>query len=320
MKKFDRYENRYDENNNRRTDAQLGQLEKEFNQNQQLKTKKIMKAITVGVIGFILLMVLFNSCERIDAGHVGVKVNQYGDNKGVDDVVAVTGMVLYNPLTTTIYEFPTFIQHKEYKDENSFIVNSKDGSEFSVSPIMNYSVQRDKVPSIFSKYRRPLEDIEEGFLKTSVYDAFRLATNKYTADELISNRAVFEVEVRRLLDNQLLREGFVINQFTSNLIYPETFKKSIEAKNNAVQRSLMAENKVKQAEAEAKIKVATAEGDAKSMLTIAKAEAESNKLKQQTLTTLLIQQQWIEAWKLGGSKVPSYISGSSGERFMLNVK
>jgi regulator of protease activity HflC (stomatin/prohibitin superfamily) len=153
-----------------------------------------------------------------------------------------------------------------------------------------------------------------------VYDAFRLATNKYTADELISNRAVFEVEVRKLLDNQLLKEGFVINQFTSNLIYPETFKKSIEAKNNAVQRSLMAENKVKQAEAEAKIKVATAEGDAKSMLTIAKAEAESNKLKQQTLTTLLIQQQWIEAWKAGGSKVPSYIGGSGGERFMLNVK
>jgi hypothetical protein len=37
----------------------------------------------------------------------------YGDNKGVDDVVAVTGMVFYNPITTKIYEFPTFIQHKE---------------------------------------------------------------------------------------------------------------------------------------------------------------------------------------------------------------
>ena len=320
MAKFDRYVHRYNQYGNRRTNEELNELETEFNQKQQLKTKKMTKAILSSIVGFFLLTTLFFSCERIDAGHVGVKVNQYGDNKGVDDVVAVTGMVFYNPFTTAIYEFPTFIQHKEYKGENSFIVNSKDGSEFSVSPIMNYSVQRDKVPAIFSKYRRPLEDIEEGFLKTAVYDAFRLATNKYTADELISNRAIFEVEVRRLLDGQLLKEGFIINQFTSNLIYPETFKKSIEAKNNAVQGSLMAENKVKQAEAEAKIKVATAEGDAKSMLTIAKAEAESNKLKQQTLTTLLIQQQWIEAWKAGGSKVPSYIGGSGGERFMLNVK
>lgn len=266
------------------------------------------------------MIFLFKSCERIDAGHVGVKVNQYGDNKGVDDVVAVTGMVFFNPFTTAIYEFPTFIQHKEYKGENSFVVNSKDGSEFSVSPIMNYSVQREKVPTIFSKYRRPLEDIEEGFLKTAVYDAFRLATNKYTADELISNRAVFEIEVRRLLDGQLLKEGFIINQFTSNLIYPETFKKSIEAKNNAVQNSLMAENKVRQAEAEAKIKVAQAEGEAQSLITTARAEAEANKLRQSTLTQMLINQQWIEAWKAGGSKVPTYIGGSGGDKFILNIK
>ena len=274
---------------------------------QQLKIKKMIKTIGASIVGFILLVVLFNSCERVDAGHVGVKVNLYGDNKGVDDVVAVTGMVFYNPITTKIYEFPTYIQHKEYRKtedgDNSFIVNSKDGSEFSVSPIMNYSVQREKVPAIFSKYRRPLEDIEEGFLKTAVYDAFRLATNKYTADELISNRAIFEVEVRRLLDAQLLKEGFTINQFTSNLIYPETFKKSIEAKNNAVQSALRAENEVKTAEAQAKIKVATAEGNAQAMLTSAKAEAEANRMKQQTLTPLLLQLEYINKWD---GKLPVY--------------
>jgi regulator of protease activity HflC (stomatin/prohibitin superfamily) len=283
--------------------AQIEQERQQLKLEQQLKIKKMFKTIGASIVGFILLVVLFNSCERIDAGYVGVKVNQYGDNKGVDDVVAVTGMVFYNPITTKVYEFPTYIQHKEYKGENSFVVNSKDGSEFSVSPIMNYSVQREKVPAIFSKYRRPLEDIEEGFLKTAVYDAFRLATNKYTADELISNRAVFEVEVRRLLDVQLLKEGFIINQFTSNLIYPETFKKSIEAKNNAVQAALRAENEVKTAEAQAKIKVATAEGNAQAMLTSAKAEAESNRMKQVTLTPLLLQLEYINKWD---GKLPVY--------------
>jgi regulator of protease activity HflC (stomatin/prohibitin superfamily) len=283
--------------------AEIEREREQLKLEQQLKIKKMIKTIGASIIGFILLVVLFNSCERIDAGHVGVKVNQYGDNKGVDDVVAVTGMVFYNPITTKVYEFPTFIQHKEYKGDNSFIVNSKDGSEFSVSPIMNYSVQREKVPAIFSKYRRPLEDIEEGFLKTAVYDAFRLATNKYTADELISNRAVFEVEVRRLLDNSLLKEGFVINQFTSNLVYPETFKRSIEAKNNAVQAALRAENEVKTAEAQAKIKVATAEGNAQALLTSAKAEAEANSLKQKTLTPLLLQLEYINKWD---GKLPVY--------------
>jgi regulator of protease activity HflC (stomatin/prohibitin superfamily) len=296
----------YDRWGNRLTSEQIEQERLRVEQEKlekQLKISKMIKKIGIGIVALLTLVVLMNSCERIDAGHVGVKVNQYGDNKGVDDVVAVTGMVFYNPFTTTVYEFPTFIQHKEYKNENSFVVNSKDGSEFSVSPIMNYSVQREKVPSIFAKYRRPLEDIEEGFLKTAVYDAFRLATNKYTADELISNRAVFEIEVRRLLDGQLLKEGFVINQFTSNLIYPETFKKSIEAKNNAVQAALRAENEVKTAEAQAKIKVATANGNAQAMLTAAKAEAEANRMKQQTLTPMLLQLEYINKWD---GKLPVY--------------
>jgi regulator of protease activity HflC (stomatin/prohibitin superfamily) len=279
-----------------------------------------IRRIIFGISGFLLLTVLFFSCERIDAGHVGVKVNLYGDGKGVDDVTECTGMVFYNPLTTKIYEFPTFIQHKEYKKtedvDNSFIVNSKDGSEFQVSPIMNYSVQREKVPTIFSKYRRSLPEIEEGFLKTAVYDAFRLATNKYTADELISNRAVFEVEVRKMLEGQLLKEGFIINQFTSNLIYPETFKKSIEAKNNAVQAALRAENEVKTAEAQAKIKIATANGNAQAMLTSAKAEAEANRMKQQTLTPLLLQLEWINKWN---GRLPETMLGDKNNT-MIGIK
>jgi len=270
---------------------------------QQLKTKQRMKTIGAAVLGFFLLTILFFSCERIDAGHVGVKVNLYGDNKGVSDVTEVTGMVFYNPITHNIYEFPTYIQHKEYSGENAFIVNSKDGSEFHISPIVNYSVKREKVPSIFAKYRRSLGEIEDGFLKTNIYDAFRMTANFYTAEELISNRQLFETKVRATLDASLLPEGFIINQLTSNLVYPETFKKAIEAKNNAVQGALMAENKVKQAEAEAKIKVATAEGNAQAMLTSAKAEAEANRMKQVTLTPLLLQLEYINKWD---GKLPVY--------------
>lgn len=262
-----------------------------------------LKTTLIILVSIIVLAMVGKSCERIDAGHVGVKVNLYGDNKGVSDVVEVTGMVFYNPITHNIYEFPTFIQHKEYSGENAFIVNSKDGSEFHISPIVNYSVKREKVPQIFAKYRRSLGEIEDGFLKTNIYDAFRMTANFYTAEELISNRQLFETKVRATLDASLLPEGFIINQLTSNLVYPETFKKAIEAKNNAVQGALMAENKVKQAEAEAKIKVATAEGNAQAMLTSAKAEAEANRLKQQTITPMLLQLEWINKWD---GKLPVY--------------
>jgi regulator of protease activity HflC (stomatin/prohibitin superfamily) len=278
--------------------------------------------IILGVAAFILGLFSMTSCEIIDAGHVGVKVNLYGDGKGIDDVTEVNGRVFYNPFTTKIVEFPTFIQHKEYKHngednpDESFVVNSKDGSEFHVSPLLNYSVKRERVPYIFGKYRVTLDEIESGFLKTAVYDAFRVVANSYTADELISNREQFEVKVRKVLKTHLLPEGFILAQFTSNLVYPETFKKAIEAKNNAVQSALTAENRVKQAEAEAKIKIAQAEGNAQAMLTSAKAEAEANRMKQQTITPMLLQLEYIKKWN---GVLPTTQLGS-GTNMMYNVK
>ena len=275
----------------------------------------LIKIVTIlGIVlvaGFAII-----GLERIDAGHVGIKVNLIGTGKGVDNATEVTGWVFYNRFTTKIVEFPTFVQHKEYRktedSDESFIINSKDGSEFHVSPLLNYSVQREKVPYIFTKYRVELDAIEAGFLKTAVYDAFRVVANSYTADELISNRELFEIKVRKNLESHLLPEGFILAQFTSNLVYPETFKKAIEAKNNAVQSALRAENEVKTAEAQAKIKVATAAGNAQAMLTNAKAEAEANRLKQTTLTPLLLQQMWVNKWN---GRLPETMLGQGSSTF-----
>lgn len=275
-----------------------------------------VKLIIGALLGVLVMSFVFSSCERIDAGHVGVKVNMYGDGKGVDDMTEVTGWVFYNPFSTKVVEFPIFMQHKEYTGDESFVVNSKDGSEFKVAPLLNYSVQREKVPYIYGTYRVTLSEIERGFLKTAVYDAFRLTANSYTAEDLISHRETFEVKVRATLDSTLLKEGFTISQMTSNLVYPETFKNAIEAKNNAVQAALTAENQVKQAEAEAKIKVARAQGDADALLTSAKAEAEANRLKQQTLTPLLLQKEWIAKWD---GALPSTQLGQ-GANVMYGIK
>lgn len=282
------------------------------------RTKLIIAAVT------LIVACSFVGCERIDSGHVGIKVKMTGASQGVQGVTAVTGWCFYSRFTESIYEFPTFVQHKEYsvnKDEDgkvtsdeSFIVNSKDGSEFRVSPILNYSVSPDKVPAVFIKYRRPLKDIENGFIKTAVYDAFRMATNKYTADSLISNRELFEARVKNILAKQLEGEGFIVNQFTSNLIYPETFKNAINAKNAAVQKAFQIENEVKQTEAEAKISIVKVEAAAKirginadayadATVKEAKADAEANRMRQQSITPLLIQWEIATTWD---GKLPVY--------------
>jgi regulator of protease activity HflC (stomatin/prohibitin superfamily) len=78
----------------------------------------------------------------------------------------------------------------------------------------------------------------------------------------------------------------------------------------------MAENQVKTAEAQARIKIATAEGNAQALLTNARAEAESNKMRQQTLTPLLLEQMKIEKWD---GALPQYQMGG-GSNFYLPIK
>lgn len=260
-----------------------------------------MKSLSSFLCVLVIATLSLTGCSsRIDAGHVGIRVNLYGDNKGVDDITAVTGRVWYNPFTTEVHKFPTFVQTKDY---DPFIVNAKDASQFEVDPKLNYYVQADKVPSIFRKYRKSLGEIEDGYLKTAVFDAYRIVANKFTSDSLMSNRSLFEQMVQQELSDNLNKEGFTFQQITSAITPPESLRAAIDAKNRAIQDALQAENKVKQAEAEAKIKVAKAEGDAREMEIRAKAESDYNRQVSQSLTLVLVQSKMIEKWD---GKLPVY--------------
>src|ERR1700677_2475962 len=49
------------------------------------------------------------ACTKVEPGYVGIKVNNWGSQKGVQDYPLKTGMVFYNPLTEDMYDFPTFM-------------------------------------------------------------------------------------------------------------------------------------------------------------------------------------------------------------------
>lgn len=76
--------------------------------------------------------------ERVDAGHEGILVNLYGDDKGVGEVSMCTGMVWYNPFTESVYEYPTYVQTVDYEP---FTINAKDGSEFTVDPTVSLKIR-----------------------------------------------------------------------------------------------------------------------------------------------------------------------------------
>ena len=265
-----------------------------------------MKSKFIKVLLFtfmVMISMMFTSCgyERIDAGYEGIKVNLYGDDKGVDDVTLVTGAVWYNTITTAVYEYPTFVQTVDYAP---FSINAKDGSSFTVDPTISLKIVDGKSAEVFKKYRK--EDITE-VINTTLYNyvrnAFRIQLNNYTTDELVSKREEFEKAIEERLSKELLAENFQLEQMTSGLQYPQTLVNAIDAKNAAVQEAQKAQNEVLKIKAEAEKKIAAANGEAKALKIKGDAEAEYNRKIAASLSPLIVQQMMLDKWD---GKLPVY--------------
>jgi len=94
----------------------------------------------------------------------------------------------------------------------------------------------------------------------------------------------------------------------------------INNKNKIDQETQTVQLSVAKSVAQANKDIAEARGDSASNVIRAAGEARANLLRQNSLTENLLKQQWIDAWKAGGSLVPGTIIGSGSERFILNTK
>lgn len=235
------------------------------------------------IFNFIVIFAIFvSSCTRIDAGHEGIKVHLYGNNKGVDDVELVTGMVWYNPLTEVVYEYPTFIQTVDYE---SFEFNSKDGSVFTFDPIVMLNVKPGTASQVFIKYRKDLNEIINTSLVPFIHDAFKTEINSRTDNELISDQVGFQDAIEKRLAEELGAENFIVGKVTTGIVYPKALTDAIMAKNKTIQDQARVDNEI-----------IVAQKEAEKILIIAKAEKEANELRTKGLTSAILEQMWIEKW------------------------
>lgn len=257
------------------------------------------------VFGSVLMA---KSCTVVDSGEIGIKFHKWSTSAenygGVEGTCK--GWVFYNPFTTQVFTYPTYIQRKNYE---AFNVNAKDASTFQMDPTIAYRINPEKACDIFVKYRKGVEDLENGYIRTCIYEAYRTCANRYTSDSLMSSRANFENDVRSRLEKSLQAEGFIVEEFTSQITPPQSLAQMINEKNAAVQSALKAKNKVAEAQANATIKIAEAKGAAEAMQIKADAEAYYNRTIAASLSPMIVQEDWIEKWD---GKLPTVQSGNGG--------
>lgn len=268
-------------------------------------TSKLWKGITILIVGLLISFIQPFTLERVDAGHVGIKVNLTGDSRGISKFEYKTGWVVLNTWVSKLYEFPTFQQHIDYPEQS---VITKGGFSATIKPSFNYSLKPGDIGDMFSNLRLDVKQIEQQWLQTAIVGTVNDVANKWAVDDIFNQREKFESDIVAEA-NKRVSKWFTISQLRTNIIPPAALQKSIEAKTQAIQEVQVAENQTKVAIAEGDRKIAAARADSAAQVIAAAGEAEAIKRKQVSLNPTYIDYMKIQKWD---GKLPTVQSGNGG--------
>lgn len=287
------------------------------------------------LIALIVMGPTLSGClTRVEPGHVGIKVNYAGSDRGVEDCPQVTGWVFYNPMTTKVLDFPVFVQTATWcaaphegshlNEEMSF--NSKEGMVMTADISLSYRLEPKKVPHFYVKYRTDdLNAFTHGILRNFCRDSFNEVASRYAVEEIYGHKKEeVLLAVKEKISASVKEIGLIIEQFgyMGSVRPPQNVIEALNLKVAATQKAIQIENEIRQSRAEAEKKVALANGDAQVQLAKAKADSESklmqaqadaksNELLAKSLSPELVRYKQIQVLEKWDGKRPMVEGGSS---------
>lgn len=235
------------------------------------------KTIFALLMAFVVLGTTTSCVTRVDGGFVGVKTKKAGSDRGVQGTSVETGWVFYNPFIYKVVEWPTYTQTKDYE----FYVTDKDGMRVGLSFSLNYNTSSVNAPKIYEEFRRDLDDLEEGALKTLVKEAVSSVSGEYKASEMYSKRSEFQETLDKAVKQSLGEKGFDVDIFalSPEIELPPSIVQSIDLKVKADQDALRKQQELAQTKADAAKREAAAQGEAKSLIALAEGRAKAAELE-----------------------------------------
>lgn len=266
-----------------------------------------------------------SACTTIQPGHVGITVNSYGKNRGVEDYPAVTGFVTYNPFSTDVIEYPVFVQNVSWtkdaaeghptNEEISF--NTGDQMVVYADIALAYQLDQVKAPAFYVKFRA--DDIDKwthGFLRNLTRNKFDEVAGKYKIEAIMGDNAPFLKEVHDAVQKELDPYGVKLDQlgFIGSPRPPQAVIDSINGKVKATQDAIRVENEVRQTKAQAEKNVAQAEGEAAAAIAKANGEAKANAIVNSSISPNLLEWRRLDISNLATSRwngaLPTYSGGT----------
>jgi regulator of protease activity HflC (stomatin/prohibitin superfamily) len=271
----------------------------------------IAKSVGIAIAAILIAIIQPIEIERVDAGHVGIKVKLTGNARGVSNYEYKTGWVVYNTWTEQMLEFPTYQQHIEYDDQ---VIITKGGFSATIKPSFNYSLKATAIGDMFENLRVGVKEVEQNWLKNAIIGAVNDVSNTWEVDSIFTHRAQFEASIVTECNKRLIK-WFNVSQLRTNITPPESLQEAIVAKTKSIQQAQAEEQRALAAISTKRRKIAEAQADSAEVIINAQAAAKAMRLKQEQLTPLYIEYVKWNAWD---GKLPSTMAGGSGT--LLNIK
>ena len=238
----------------------------------------------------------------IEPGYVGLKVDLYGKNKGIENAEIVSGRVWYNGYAEKVYKFPAFRvtypftqNPTEGSPNDESIVFSVAGTSvnadvglsvsWSTEALPETSTYPTKIHAYFARFRKDPETFIDTDGRAILRTCFNLTAEQtgLTPVDLATNRGNLLAGVTNCIRDKIPEVVVEEISLLSNFNLPQDIQERINRRAAAQQAAEAAQFEKQKAEAEADTRVAEARGKAQALVEEAKGEAEANRILSQSI-------------------------------------
>jgi regulator of protease activity HflC (stomatin/prohibitin superfamily) len=247
------------------------------------------------------------ACTRIEPGHVGVKVSNWGSGAGVDPNpygigyywTFLTGTSYYQfPVSTTTHAWTKSPDEGNPADE-SISFQDQSGLGLNADVSVSFHTDSTKAPVLFQTYRMDTDGIVDGPLRNEVRNAIVERASNMPVEQIYGpKKAQLIAQAQTDVSKFFAPKGLIIDQlyWASNIRLPDSIRDQINARIANEQQALAAQANVATVEANARAKVAEAQG----LANATRIQGEALSANPQ-----ILQQRAIEKWD---GHLPTYLA------------
>jgi regulator of protease activity HflC (stomatin/prohibitin superfamily) len=286
------------------------------------QTQKELNQMNFKKLSAVAALLALAACSKVQTGYVGVEVNQYGSDRGVQNNVLGPGSY-FTGWNTSIYEYPTFTQNYAYTAsanegraaDESITFQAKGGIAINADFGINYHVDPSNVPVVFQKYHKDMEAITDGPLRNLVRDSLNDTAGEMSFEDIANDIPGFMGKVNVMLKQRALANGITVESLSDigKFRWPDAIQNSINAAQQAKLDAITSQNQLQHTQAENAKRVANADAD----LQIATKEAQATQVRAEALNKNpeILQQMWIDKWN---GQLPVYqVGGGTSMQIQL---